>query len=126
MRNFAPAIVRIGVALVLLWFGWQQLTNPSAWVGLIPSWATDISGLPANTLVTINGTAEIIIGSLLFLGLFTKLVAFISALHLALITYVVGYNGIGVRDFGLTMAAFSTFLYGVDSLCLDRFWRGKF
>ncbi len=122
MKNFAPTIVRIGISLVLLWFGSQQLIDAKVWTGLIPNWAVSISGLEAITLVTFNGIFEIIIGSLLLVGLFTRVVALISALHLLLITFVVGYNHVGVRDFGLSMAAVSSFLYGADAWCLDKFW----
>ena len=123
MREIAPAVVRIGVAVVILWFGAQQLMNASAWTGLIPAWATRISGLGAATLVMLNGTSEMIIGTLLLLGIFTRLAGLLSSLHLLLITFIVGYNAVGVRDFGLAMAAISTFLYGADAWCLDRFWR---
>jgi uncharacterized membrane protein YphA (DoxX/SURF4 family) len=123
MKNFAPAIVRIGVALVILWFGAQQLMDANVWTGLIPDWATSVSGFDAVTLVKINGVFEIIIGFLLLIGLGTRIVALVSALHLLLITFVVGYNGVGVRDFGLSMAAISSFLYGTDALCVDKFWQ---
>lgn len=126
MKSFAPVVVRVGIALVILWFGSQQLIDAGPWTGLIPAWATGISGLLATTLVTLNGVSEIIIGILLLLGIFTRIVGLLSALHLTLITFVVGYNGIGVRDFGLAMAAFSTFLYGKDRLCLDKiFFKNK-
>lgn len=121
MRTLAPAVVRVGVALVILWFSYQQLTDPSSWVRLIPSWATAISGMEASMVVTMNGIIEAVVGTLLLFGIFTRIVALISALHLFLITYVVGYGPIGVRDFGLALAAFSTFLYGVDAFCLDAY-----
>jgi hypothetical protein len=38
---------------------------------------------------------------------------------MAEITFVVGYSAIGVRDFGLAMAALSVFLNGVDVLSLE-------
>ena len=121
MRNIAPAIVRIGIALVILWFSSQQLSNPGGWVVLIPSWATNISGMSAQTLVTLNGAAELVIGGLLLFGFYTRILALLSALHLFMITFVVGYNAIGVRDFGLALAATSSFFYGVDAFCLDAY-----
>ncbi|MFZ2150333.1 MAG: DoxX family membrane protein [Minisyncoccia bacterium] len=125
MKVIAPTIVRTGVALVILWFGVQQLIDTNAWVGLIPSWATSLSGFEASTLVIINGSMEIVIGTLLLLGFFTTIIGLLSALHLLLITYVVGYNGVGVRDFGLAMGAISTFLYGADSFSLDAYFANR-
>ncbi len=113
-------MLRIGISLVFLWFGWQQVFDPNTWVSLIPEWATRFSGLSAGTLVLVNGTFELVFGSLLFLGIFTRVVAFLLALHLLHIMSVVGYNSIGVRDFGLSMGAIAVFLYGADAWCLNK------
>ena len=110
LRKFAPLVLRAGIALVFLWFGYQQITDPSAWVGMIPEWYTSTFNLSAQTLVLINGWFEIVFGALLLLGFKTKLVSFLLTLHMFHITYTVGYNGIGVRDFGLAMATLSIFL----------------
>ena len=123
MRNAAPVVLRIGIALVFLWFGWKQLSDINAWVGLIPAWYVNISGLTATTLVLINGWFEIILGSLLLLGIFTKVAAGLLALHMLHVTFTVGYNGIGVRDFGLSMGAIAVFLYGIDFWCIDKFFK---
>ena len=66
-----------------------------------------------------NGTLEIVLGSLLLLGLFTRLCAFILALHLGGIMISLGYNDIAIRDFGLSLATFAVFLHGPDRLCWD-------
>ncbi|MFA6520295.1 MAG: DoxX family protein [Candidatus Paceibacterota bacterium] len=121
MKRFAPIVVRLGLAVVFLWFGTQQIINTSAWVNLIPSWITSISGISAVGFVHFNGAFEIVFGLCLLMGYFTKATAFLLALHMLHITFTVGYNGIGVRDFGLSMATISIFLYGIDSWCLDKF-----
>jgi len=120
MKNYAPIVVRIGMSLVFLWFGAQQWLDVDAWSGLIPEWATSTSGLSAETFVYINGTFELIFGALLLLGLFTRVAAFLLSLHMIHITLTVGYNEIGVRDFGLSLATISVFLHGLDDWCLDR------
>jgi uncharacterized membrane protein YphA (DoxX/SURF4 family) len=99
--------------------------DPIPWTGLIPAWATGISGMEAVTMVTLNGVSELIIGTLLLLGLFTRVAALLSSLHLLLITFIVGYNSVGVRDFGLSLAAISTFLYGKDAWCVDSLFRKR-
>lgn len=122
MKSFAPIVLRIGLSLVFLWFGAQQLLHTSAWTGMIPEWIISMSGISAVTLVYANGIFEVIFASCLLLGLFTRAVSLILALHLLQITTVVGYNGVGVRDFGLTLAMFSIFLNGADFWSLDKIW----
>jgi uncharacterized membrane protein YphA (DoxX/SURF4 family) len=124
MKKYAPTIVRVGIALVVLWFGSQQITSPDSWIRLIPDWATGATGLSALTLVKINGWTEIIFGLLHLVGFWTRISALILTLHLAMITFVVGYGPVGVRDFGLTLAALSTFLNGASPLSVDS-WRKR-
>lgn len=119
LTKYAPVITRIGMALVFLWFGFTQVTGPESWVSLIPEFITNTTHLSALTFVYINGGMEIILGILLILGIYTRISALILALHLLAITVDVGYNAIGIRDFGLTMATFSIFLTGPDFLSLD-------
>lgn len=122
MKFFAPTVLRVGIALVFLWFGSQQLLHTSAWIGLIPKSVIDISGLTASTLVHFNGAFEIVFGICLFLGFFTRTVALFLALHILDITFVVGYGATGVRDFGLSIATISLFLYGQDFVSLDAWF----
>jgi len=124
-KIYAPSVLRIGLALVFLWFGTDQLMNNQAWTAYIPQSVIDISNLSATTLVYVNGIFEIVFGTLLLLGLLTRFTAFVLALHMLDITYVVGFDSIGVRDFGLSIAAIAVWLYGADLLTLDRFIRGK-
>lgn len=121
-RKYAPTVLRIGISLVVIWFGLQQINDPQPWTGLIPDWATGLSGLSALTIVKINGWAEIILGGAHLIGLYTRITGLILAVHLAMITFTVGYNAVGVRDFGLTIGALSSFLYGVSPLSIDS-WR---
>jgi uncharacterized membrane protein YphA (DoxX/SURF4 family) len=119
-RPIAPAVLRIGIALVFLWFGLQELTNPTDWTSYIPSFATKLSHLNAYTLTYINGSFEVLAGLLLILGLWTRIVAALLFLHLLSILSVVGYNPIGVRDFGLMIASLSIALSGQDKFTLDN------
>ena len=65
---------------------------------------------------------EIIFGTLLLLGIFSRITALLLALHMLHITFTVGYNGIGVRDFGLAMGMIAVFLQGPDVWSLDKFF----
>ena len=62
MKLLAPTVLRIGIALVFLWFGFQQILHTGAWVSMIPKSIIDISGLSATTLVHLNGAFEIVFG----------------------------------------------------------------
>lgn len=121
LKEFAPVILRIGLALVFLWFGLNQIIKPSDWVGYIPDFVVNMSPLSATTLVYLNGAFEVIFGSLLLLGFFTRVSAFLLFLHMAHITLMVGFDAVGVRDFGLTIATLVIWLNGADFFTLDRF-----
>ncbi len=90
------------------------------WTRLIPQMVIDLSHLSASTLVQANAVFELVFGLALFLGLYTRFVALLLALHLLDIVYVVGFTAVGVRDFGLAVATFSIFLYGPSYLSLDN------
>jgi uncharacterized membrane protein YphA (DoxX/SURF4 family) len=70
----------------------------------------------------LNGWFEISFGLCLLFGFYTRIVALFLALHLLEIMYSVGYSPIGVRDFGLTIAMFSVFLFGADDFSADNFF----
>ncbi len=97
-------VLRFGLVAVYVYFGISQLMDAGDWADMVPSWAPAISGLSAVTVVYLNGVFELVFAGLLALGLWVRPVSFILAIHLGLITYIVGWNSIGARDFGLTMA----------------------
>lgn len=124
MKIYASPLLRIGMALVFLWFGFEQLFNTSAWVRLIPEWVTGLTGLTASTLVQFNGAFEVVFGTCLLFGFFTRVVSFLLALHMIHITFTLvmasGWNAISVRDFGLSVATITLFLLGNHSFSVDN------
>ncbi len=120
MNKYAPTILRLGMSLVFIWFGSQQLLHNADWVAYIPNYAISFSHLSAETLTYINGAFEVIFGLALFFGFKTRIVAFLLALHMLDITYTVGYNPVGVRDFGLALATVSLFLNGPSPFGIDE------
>ena len=122
LKKHAPIVVRVGISLVFLWFGFQQLLHPSDWTAWLPSFAS-ILPFKAVTLIFLNGLFEFIFGLLLIIGIYTRFSSALLGLHLMVIIFSVGYNEIGVRDFGLFMALLSVFLNGMDEWCLERKWR---
>lgn len=96
-------LLRFGLAIVYLYFGFSQLVTPDRWVGVVPGWA-GVSTLTPHTIVLMNGIFEIVFASLLIFGFWLRPVSFLLAAHLAVITIGMGFNATGVRDFGLTIA----------------------
>lgn len=125
LKPFAPIVLRIGISLVFLWFAFDQFLNPMSYVGFIPQSILDLSPVSANVIVHLNALFEIIFGTALILGFYTRFAALLLALHLLDITYVVGFDGLGVRDFGLSIATLAVFMYGKDFFSLDRYVSGK-
>ncbi len=109
MKKYSSLILRIGIGLVIIWFGTQQLINPASWYGFLPTWTNNIP-VSHTAFIYLNGWFEVCFGILLILGLYTKIVAGLLTLHLLGIVFSVGYSPIGVRDFGLTIALLSIFL----------------
>lgn len=122
MRNLAPIVLRIGLSLVVLWFGVEQIIDVRSWLGFLPAWTAALP-ISQTGIIYLNGAFEIIFGGCMLLGLYTRFVAIFLALHLFDITYVVGYDAIGVRDFGLAIGVASVFLFGDDTFSLDTFFK---
>ena len=80
-KDYSIPIIRISLALVLLWFGIDELINPENWFGYIPWQVSSILPFSLETFIFLNGIFEIIIGLLLLIGLKTRIIAFIAALH---------------------------------------------
>jgi len=113
---YAPALVRVSLSLVFLWFGVNQLIDAETFIGYVP----DFLGEYASTLVLLNGIFETFFGLLLIVGYYTRFVAAVLGFHLLSIAAGLGYNDIAVRDYGLALITFSVVLGGSDVWCLDK------
>ena len=120
---FSPVILRIGIAFVFLWFGANQIADTNSWIAYIPSWVTSLSGLSVQTIVYMNAAFEILFGTALLFGFYTRFVAFFLMLHMIDITFTVGFDSIGIRDLGLSVAMIVIWLNGSDFFSLDRFMK---
>lgn len=108
-QQFGVRILRIGLSIIFLWFGFSQLLDGAGWVYFVPDWVTSVSGISALTVVKMNAVFEIIAGSLLACNLYVRPASLLLALHLALITFEIGISPTGARDLGLTFATFALF-----------------
>ena len=117
---YAPALLRYGMSAVILWFSLAQFFNAALWLAYVPDSIVSATGLSAITLVYFNAVFELLFGVLLVFGWQTRIVAFLLAIHLFDIMYVVGYGEIGVRDFGLAIATLVVAMNGADPLCIQK------
>lgn len=124
MRSFsALMLVRYTMVLLFLWFGIQQLINPSMWVSYLPEF-TGYLPMPGEMLVQLNGWFEIICAGLLLLGCYTRFIAFILGIHLLGIAVTAG-GAVGVRDAALGLCALSLCISGADAWTLDAYVQRK-
>ena len=120
LQTYAPAVLRIGIGLTILWFGVQMFIDTQTWMSYIPQYATDLTGLSLEQLTYINGVIEVTLSLCLILGVFVRTAAILMAVHIAFIALELGYNQIAIRDWGLALAALSIFFYGADSWSLQK------
>ena len=106
-HEWGVLILRLGLAVVFLWFGFSQLTDGINWVSWVPEWAVNLFHLPPAMIVLANGLFEVVSGALLALNIWTRWVTLLLALHLLIITMEIGATAIGVRDLGLTISTFA-------------------
>lgn len=118
-QNLSTLVLRIGIASVYLWFGIQQFFYVDDWIGYLPEWTSKISFLTQTQFIYANATLEVVLGTFLLVGFFTRISAFILAIHLAAITYDVGFTAVGVRDFGLTLATLAIALSPFHANSID-------
>lgn len=118
-HRFAKPLLRMGLALVFLYFGFSQVIAPDNWTGYIPDFLVSTI-ITANNWVMINAILELTLGTFLLIGLYTKTSSLILGLHLIGITLSIGITPVGIRDFGLTIATLVVYLNGVDKYSLDN------
>lgn len=117
-EKYNKLTLRLGISLVFLYFGFQQVYNPDKWISFVPSFFEG-GFLSANNFVVLNGIVELTLGLFLIIGLYVRFSSFILALHLFGIAFSIGLTPTGVRDFGLAVATTVLFLYGPDRFSLD-------
>lgn len=118
LKIHAPKVLRIGIALIIMWFGFQQLLNPSMWTGFLPDFVKLFPISPI-TFVYLNGWFEVFASLLMMIGLFIRTTSCLIAIHLIGIVFSLGYNAIAMRDLGLTIALVTIFLSGADDWSVD-------
>jgi uncharacterized membrane protein YphA (DoxX/SURF4 family) len=113
-KSIAPIILRVGLAIVFLWFGLSEVIHPGMWVSYIPTWLVTLTHLQVTTIVIINGSFEILMALLLAFGIWTRWVALLLLLHMIGIVADVGLSAVGIRDVGLAFGLLSIVFQGHD------------
>ena len=86
-----------------------MLRHPDAWIGYLPQ---DIPlGLSRELALKINGIFDAVIGALLIMRWWPKIVAFLAAGHLVGILVTQGIDTIVIRDVGLLGASLSLLMW---------------
>lgn len=138
-HNAGMVLLRLGVGVVFLWFGVAQLRNPDFGAPYLPlfvySLGDSIGVVDFDRLFTvIHGAIEVALASALIVGLFTRAVALLLTVQLAVIVVTVhtlagpatalAGPAIAVRDFGVLIAALVVAINGPDRLAADG-WGGR-
>ena len=119
-KEYSIPVARIGLAFVFLWFGLSQIFDAESFFGYVPLWAVNNPLLAVSTLVFVNGIFDSLIGFLLLIGFYTRIVALMAALHLLFIAFSLGYNDIAIRDVGLAVIAVSLVFSGAGKPSFDN------
>jgi len=113
-------ILRLGLGFVFFWFGLDKLLNVDNWLGYITPSLDKLIFIDINTFMFILGGVEIILGVLLIIGLFLRIVSVVIAIHLFFIIISIGFNDISVRNFGLLAIAVALSFNNDKFLSLDK------
>lgn len=119
VSDSALPLLRFSMVALFLWFGFSQVLDAESWVAWVPQWAESF-GLPAETIVFLNGAFEVLFGLALAVGFYTRIAALLLSLHLLFIAFEIGYNDIGVRDVALALATLSLALFKPDQYTIDK------
>lgn len=116
--RFSHLLLKIGLAVVFLWFGIHKFIAPQYWINAwIPQWLPGILdnfGLSALNFIYINGVFEILVAVSLLTGVGVRVFALLASLFLLAVisTYgLSGFNEIMVRDIGLLGAMLSVLFW---------------
>lgn len=97
-------LLRLGPALVMIFFGIDQFRNPMNWMSFMPNWAPGLTGINPVTIMRLHSIINIVLGVLL-LTYRSSVVAWASFLwFLSILPFAFMADWtIGLRDLALTL-----------------------
>lgn len=120
----AHIILRVGLGVVFLVFGFWKMSTPVDWILFLPEAVANavkgIESLDAFGALKLMGFLEAVLGFQLVVGLFTRTTAIVCSFLLAGIVFHVGLTQIGIRDVGLFGMALALCFTGGGAWSLDQ------
>jgi uncharacterized membrane protein YphA (DoxX/SURF4 family) len=111
----AQLILRIGLAIVFLWFGIDKFIQPQYWLDAwVPAAIQDMAGrigIMPRDLIYLNGIFEVLVGLSLATGFFIRYFAIAGAVFLVGASIINGFNEVLIRDVGLLAGLVSLVLW---------------
>ena len=97
--------LRIGLAVVFLWFGIDKFFHPVYWINAwIPAGVLSFIskfGISDIQFTYLNGVFEVVVGFSLITGIFSKIFSYLAVAFLVSIILFVGFNEVIVRDISM-------------------------
>ncbi len=104
----AQMSIRIGLALVFLWFGVDKFIQPQYWIDAwMPQWAqhgAQAIGMSSMNAVFLIGIFEVLVAVSFVTGFFTRAFAMAGIVFLGAILVMHGLDEVMVRDIGIIAA----------------------
>lgn len=128
-KTLFPFFPRVSLGLFLLYIGIMKFIEPASWL----IWVNNITAVlitPVDLTLFIIATIEVVFGLLLVLGLFTRFIAFLSAVlvlsYVTLFIFNYGFNEFLAQNLVIFAIALSLSFKHDDSWSLDNYITKKF
>ena len=95
------SILRFGLGVVFLSFAVLQVLDPVGFSTYLPS---VLQTSQATTYIYLNAAIDAFLGITILFDLLSRIAPLLGSVHLLAIAVSIGFNDVGVRDFGLSMA----------------------
>ncbi len=106
--RFANLLLKIGIAVVFVWFGVHKFISPEYWINAwVPHWlpsVLDMLNLTPTNFVYITGIFQILVGLSLLTNVGVRIFALLAVLFVVIKILVFGFGGFNeliVMNFGL-------------------------
>lgn len=99
-------VLRIGLAIVFMWFGVDKFIDPAGWLFWVPErvqGALMAVGMSTQNFIFLNGIFEVLVAVSLLSGYFIRIFATLALSFLVVVTavHITSATEIVVRDIGL-------------------------
>lgn len=127
-EDLGRLILRGGIGIVFILLGFDKFPHPADWLVYIsPSLSQFLSQADwtAYAFLRVQGVIELILGLHLLVGFLARFAALGCSVLLALITYSLGWDHTGIRDWGLLICSIAIFFLGPGNWSADALIKGQ-